>query len=84
MSSTRRRSVNGIQESWVRDVEFVWRDTNYWSVLFVQFLDFEYVLARLNDIVVEFIPPCESGDLWTRDVAEGMEIESVDGSDESE
>jgi hypothetical protein len=67
-----RTAVENIVEVRVFDMELIWIDSNYWSclistqsnvkggyrhtVLFVQLVDFEDILAPTNNIMVEFIP----------------------------
>lgn len=50
------------------------------TVLFVQLLDLEDILSGLDDVEIEFIPPCEGRKSRARDVCQGMEEQTAYGT----
>lgn len=54
------------------------------TVLFMKLLDLEDISALLNDIKIELIPPSKCCKLWSRDVGQGMEVESTYSSSDGQ
>lgn len=50
------------------------------TVSFVQLLDFEDILAGLNGVEIEFIPPGESRKSRTRNMSQGMKEQTTYGT----
>lgn len=51
------------------------------TILFMKLLDFPYVLARLDHIIVAFIPRGQGRECGTRNVGEWTQEQSVYGSE---
>lgn len=63
-------------------MDFLRIDSQNRTILFVEFLDLEIVLSRLDHIVVDLVPPSKGCNFRPGNVSEGMEIKSVDASED--
>jgi len=53
------------------------------TVFLVEFLNVESHLPFLDELVVELVPSCETGELRAWEMGDGMEVQAVDGEGES-